>query len=209
MGARMGGVMDLLFTELVDSLLVGGHSGYGTALSGRESGGDDGEGGIGMASIVAVLLLALVTAGLLVWLNPSSAKAKLKSVAPAALISIFMAAPLLVWAGSSGGDEKSLIVERATSLTGAPELIVSLGDEDLNTLGTTDGKGAVRVECLGREGQVVLTAEQRWPFINEPGYDYPHVHQAASRKQLQQADTCRLRGTRVRLEADVKGALTR
>ena len=35
------------------------------------------------------------------------------------------------------------------------------------------------MECLGRDG-LVLGARQRWPFVTEPGYDYPHVHQAAS-----------------------------
>ena len=78
----------------------------------------------------------------------------------------------------------------------------------MNTLETTDGRRAVRIECFDRDGQVILDAEQRWPFrVNEAGYDYPHVHQAATREQLQQADRCELRGTRVRLEADVKGVL--
>jgi hypothetical protein len=202
--------MQLLLSALLDiPTFIGGH-GYDTgALPRPESGGDDGGEGIGMASIVAALGLSVITVGILIWLDPSNARAKLKAVLPGAPIVVLIAAPLVVWAGSSGDDEKGLIVERATGLTGAPEFIVSLADEDLNTLKTTDGKSAVRVECLGREGTVVLTAKQSWPFINEPGYDYPHAHQAASREQLQQADRCRLRGTRVRLEADVKGALTR
>lgn len=122
---------------------------------------------------------------------------------------VAIATPLVLWAASSGGVEQSLIVERATGLTGAPELLVNLTDEDLNKLQTTRGRRAVRVECLGRGGQVVLDAKQRWPFINEPGYDYPHVHQRATRDQLVRADRCRLRGTRIRLEADVEGALIR
>jgi hypothetical protein len=156
-----------------------------------------------------VLFLALFTIALLVSLNSSGAIAKLKAFGPKALIVVVIAAPLIAWAASSSGDEKSLIIERWTNDTGAPELIVSLGKRDLNTLDATNGKRAVRVECVGREGQVVLDAKLRWPFLNDPGYDYPHVHQAASREQLQRADRCRLRGTRVRLEADVKGALTR
>ena len=110
--------------------------------------------------------------------------------------------------GVLGGDQKSLIVERATGMTGAPEFIVYLGEDDVNTLDTTNGKRAVRVECLGRDGKVVLDARQRWPFVNEPGYDYPHVHQAASPEQLQRAERCRLRGTRVRLEGDVEGPVS-
>jgi hypothetical protein len=202
-------MMQLLFSvfALLDLPTVLGGHGY-LPSSGREPRGDDGAGGIGMASIVAVLVLALVTVGLLVWLSPSSARAKLKALAPRALTVVIIAMPLMVWAASSGGDEKNLIVERATGLTGAPELLLSLADKDLNTLETTKGKRAVRVECLGREGQVVLHAEHRWPFISERGYDYPHAHQPAKAEQLQRADRCRLRGTRVRLEADVKGALT-
>jgi hypothetical protein len=189
--------------------ILGGHT-YDTGGSARrEPGGIDGGGGIGMASILAVLLLTLCTVGLLVWLDPSGARAKVKSVGPAALMVIIVATPLILWStSSSGGPEQDLIVERATGRSGAPEFIVYLGDKKLNTLRTTNGRRAVRVECLGREGHVVLTGTQRWPFLNEPGYDYPHVHQAASRAQLHRADRCRLRGTRVRLEADVEGALT-
>jgi hypothetical protein len=100
-----------------------------------------------------------------------------------------------------------LLVERATSRAGTPELIVYLGDEDLNTLETSKGKRAVRLECLGRRGHVLLEATKRWPFVNERGFAYPHVHQPASVGQLHRVDRCRLRGTRVRLEADVEGAL--
>src|SRR3712207_8189846 len=57
---------------------------------------------------------------------------------------------------------------------------------------TTNGKKAVRVECLGRGGQRVLDSGQRWPFFNDPGYDYPHVHQAASREQVQDRKSTRL-----------------
>jgi hypothetical protein len=156
-----------------------------------------------------VLLLTVVTVGVLVAVSPPSTRAKLRLVAPIAFTIVIIAMPLIVWTASSGGDEKRLFVERAIGLTGAPELIVSLGDDDLNTLETTNGKRAVRVECLGRRGQVVVNAKQRWPFIYEKGYEYPHVHQAASRDQVRRADRCRVRGTRVRLEADVEGALRR
>jgi hypothetical protein len=86
---------------------------------------------------------------------------------------------------------------------------VSLGEDDLNTLDTTHGRRAVRVQCVGRTGQTVVDATQRWPFIYEKGYEYPHIHQPASREQVQRADRCRVRGTRVRLEASVEGALRR
>lgn len=199
----MAGMTDVLLSELLDSLPVGGHSGYGTAL--RESDGDDGGGGIPTVSIVIVFLLAVVTVALLAGSSP---RLKLKRFAPGVLLVVMMATPLLVWAGTSGGDEKTFIVERAIGRTGAPEFILSLGESELNALETTGGKRSVRVECLGRQGQVVLVAKRRWPFRNERGYEYPHTHQRATPEQVRRADRCRLKGTRVPLEADVEGALT-
>jgi hypothetical protein len=202
-------------------IIVGGHQYDFRGSPSGENGGDDGGGGIGMGSIVAVLFLALVTVGALAWLNRREqgprdedrvgSLQKMKSMAPLALTAVLIATPLAVWAASSGDedDDETLVVERATGTTGSPELIVYLEDDHLNRLKTTNGKRAVRVECLGREGQVVLDSKQRWPFINnEPGFDAPHIHQTASREQVQQADRCRLRGTRVRLEADVEGIVT-
>lgn len=162
-----------------------------------------------MGWVAAVLLLTVFTAGVLVSLDPSGARAKLKSVGPAAVMALVILAPLMLWAASpGGGDEPSLLVERATTRAGNPELIVYLGEDDLNTLRTTRGKKAVRLECVGRSGQLVLEARQRWPFLNERGFDYPHVHQPVSVRQVHRVDRCRVRGTRVRLEADVEGALT-
>jgi hypothetical protein len=204
--------MQLLFSIAASidlPTVFGGHT-YDTGASpSRESSGADRGGGIGTASIVAVLLVTLLTVGLLVWLNPSTARARLRSVGPLALMGAIVAAPLIVWATSSGGADPSLIVERATTPSGAPELIVSLSNEDLNTLRTTKGRRVVRLECRGREGEVVLNAGKRWPFIDEAGYEYPHVHQRVSREQLRAADHCRLRSTRTRLDAPVEGGLAR
>jgi len=198
-----------VFSLLDLPTVIGGHTYDIGSSSSRESGGGDGGGGIGTASIVAVLAVVLVTVGVLASLNPTSARRKARSAAPAALMVVIVAMPLVLWAASSGGVEQGLIVERATDLPGGPELLVNLADKDLNKLQMTRGRRAVRVECLGRGGEVVLDARQRWPFISEPGYDYPHVHQRATREQLVQAERCRLRGTRVRLEAEVEGALIR
>jgi hypothetical protein len=196
--------------ELIDlpSIEAGHQYDFNDVPPGESSGGSD-EGGIGTPWIIGVIVLALVAVAVLVSLNPSKAIVRLKAVAPKALILIVIAVPLIAWAASSSGDEQqSLIVERWTNDAGASELIVSLGEKDLNTLETTNGNRTVRLECVGRDGELVLDAEQRWPFVDgEPGYDSPHAHQAASREQLQRADRCRLRGTRVHLEADVKGVL--
>jgi hypothetical protein len=204
-------LMQLPVAELLDidfPTIFGGHTGYGTGPT-REPQGDEDGGGIGPGVIVAIVALTVVTIALLVWVSPSSTRARLKSFAPLALLVVIIAMPLIVWAASSGKEEESLIVERSTSSAGTPEFIVSLAEDDLNTLKMTNGRKAVRLQCFGREGQVVLAARQRWPFRSrERGYDYPHTHQAASAGQVQRADRCQLRGTRVRLETDVEGALT-
>jgi hypothetical protein len=204
-----------LVSALVDfrfPQILAGH-GYdvgGNAPAGEGDGSDD-EGGISTMWILAVSGVVLVTAAILVGLDPSAAKARLRGVAPKAVLLVIIAVPLIAWTATSsgGGDDPILIVERAIGLDGAPELLVSLGEDALNTLETTNGDRVVRVLCVGRDGQVVLDTRQTWPFIDEPGYDYPHAHQPASRDQLQQANRCRLQGTRMALEADVEGPLPR
>lgn len=203
------GLLLLVFAQFDFPSVLAGHGYQFRDVPSGEPGSDEEEGGIGTAWILAVLFLALLTVGVLVSLDPSGARKKLRRVAPKALILVAIAAPLVAWTASAGGDEKSLTVERSVGLYGAPELLISLGDEDLNTLETTDGERFVHVECVGRDGQVVLAADQAWPFVDEPGFDYPHAHQVATREQLQRADRCRLGVTRVRLEADVSGVLTR
>jgi hypothetical protein len=199
----------LQFTvELVDLPLAGhGYDVGGSGGGGSGGGGDDG-GGLSLIWIIALASLALVTVGVLVWLNPSGRRRNFRSLAPKALIAVIIAAPLVAWTVSSQGGADELMAERWIGVNGMPELLVSLGDDKLNTLDTTNGKKMVRVVCVGDEGQVVIDGEQKWPFVDEAGFDYPHAHQAASRDQLQQAESCRLRGTRVQLEADVEGSLT-
>lgn len=193
------------------SLPLAGHTGYnpGNVTPGESAGDGGGSGAMAMPWVVAAIGVALVTVAVLVWLSPGSTRARLRALAPKMLILVVIAAPLVAWAAASqtGGEEK-LIVERWVNPAGALELIVSLTDESMNTLETTDGRRAVRIECVDRDGQVVVDAERPWPFRNdEAGYDYPHIHQSATREQLQRADRCELRGTRVRLEAEVKGVL--
>jgi hypothetical protein len=197
-------VMVFHLSVLSDSIFViAGHSGTGLYDYGESRGGDDG-GGIGVVPIVGIVILALVTIGLLVGLDRPG---RLKSVAPAALILAAITAPLILWTASSGGDKNSLIVERGINTRGAPELVFSVADGDLNTPNTTKGKRTVRLECIGSQGHVVLNARHVWPFVDERGAVYPHAHQTAGREQVQRAERCRVRGTRIRLEADVQDAL--
>lgn len=202
-------MLQLLLSTLDFPTVLGGHTGIGPSSSRPEPAGgvDDGGGGIGTGVVVVVLALALVTAGVLISLSSPSTKAKLKAFAPLALILVIVATPLVVWTSSSGGEAQTLIVERATGVSGDPEFIVYLADKGLNQLETTNGKRAVRVECLDG-GQVVLAGRHRWPFVNEPGFDFPHVHQRASRQEVRRADRCRILGTQVGLEADVEGRLS-
>jgi hypothetical protein len=170
----------------------------------RESGGGDDGGGIGVVPIVAVLVLTLVTIGLLIGIDRPE---RLRSVAPAAFLGGIIVVPLVLWTVSAGSDDRRLLVERGADAKGVPGLVVSVADKKLNRLKTTKGKTTVRLECFGRTGQMLVHATQRWPFVTERGFPYPHIHQAATPEQLQQAERCRLRGSRVPLEADVEGPL--
>lgn len=188
------------------TILAGHGIDLGTSPRG-DSTGNSGDGGLSLPWIIAVIVLIVATIGILISLNPSAAAARLKTVVPATLLLLIIAGPLVAWTSLSKGAPKGLMVERAIGVDGAPELLVSLGDAALNTLKTTNGKLLVRISCVGRSGDPVLDVEQKWPFIDEPGYKYPHAHQPARRDQLQRVDRCRLRGTSIVLEAAVKGAL--
>ena len=211
----MDGAVSL--SALVDSVLILAGHGYDFARTGGgQSGGDDGGGGISMGLIVAVLGLAAAVGGMLVWLNRRDAEPavdggagilRMSSVLPVALLAAVIGAPLVLWTASSESDDRRLLVERWTSEKGQPELLVSLGDRQLNKLEMTNGRKTVRITCRGRDGQQVLAARQKWPFILERGYDYPQAHQPATAEQVRQAERCQLRGTSEKLSATVKGAL--
>jgi hypothetical protein len=190
--------------------VIAGH-GYDVGGSSLRGGGDgQGAGGTDTAYIVAVLLVALIAAAALVGSNASRAfTKKLKAAMPIGFAIALIVTPLAVWSTTSGGERNPLSVDRGNALTGAPELLVSLVDATMNTLATTEGKATIRVRCVDRDGRLVLDAEQKWPFVHERGYEYPHAHQAASLEQVLQADRCTVSGARVRLEADVKGDLAR
>lgn len=188
--------------------IVAGHGYDVGGSSPLGAGADDRSHGIGTAYIVAALLVALVAAAGLVGLNPSSAVARLKAAMPIGFAVVLVVTPLAVWAATSSGDRNPLSVDRANALTGAPELLVSLVDATVNTLATTDGEATIRVRCIDRDGRLVLDAQQKWPFVHERGYEYPHAHQLASVEQVLQADRCTVSGPRIRMEADVKGRLT-
>ena len=127
----------------------------------------------------------------------------LRRHAPVIVIVLLVAAPLAIWAATSGGsgdDEKQgLIVERGVSVTGEPELVLSLAGD----VKVTSGATSVTIECLDKSGKVLIKGTQPWPFIEEPGYPYAHVHQVDSPEKVEGARRCRVLGTDAKLEAAV------
>lgn len=203
-------LLSLVLGQLDLEWIIAGH-GYdvGGGSPGGESEGDDEDGGISTQWIVAALLVGLIAIGALVALDPPGALRKVRAVGPRGLIVLLIAAPLVAWTVSAGGENDPLTVERTFDVDGRPELLVALGDDELNTLEMTDGKRRVRVECVGRDGKMVVAKPHGWPFVEEAGFDEPHAHQPGTREQIERADRCRILGTREELEAEVKGVLSR
>jgi hypothetical protein len=129
----------------------------------------------------------------------------LRRYGPVIVIVALVAVPLAVWAATSGGSDseakQGLLVERSVSLTGAPELVISIVGDGVEV---TDAADSVRVECTDKDGNVIVKGTQPWPFIEEPGYPYAHAHQSGSPEKIQGARRCRVLGTNTRLEAPVK-----
>ena len=216
------GMLSSAFLTLHDSMLV--LAGHGDSVTGNQvrTGTPDDGGGIGMVPIIGVMVLGIGAVALLMFLNRQengggdlelAAEAggmralRLRSVAPLGLIAAVIATPLILWTASSGGDGKALMVERWTNDKGTPELLVSLAEAEDNTLRATNGRRSVRLVCSGRDGERVLSATQKWPFIKEKGYEFPHAHQPATADQVRRAENCRVRGTSRKLAAGVKGSL--
>jgi hypothetical protein len=129
----------------------------------------------------------------------------LRRYGPVIVILALVAVPLAIWAATSGGsdskEKQGLLVERSVSVTGAPELVISLVGGGVEVTTPTD---TVRIECMDKDGNVIIKGTQPWPFVEEPGYPYAHVHQSDSPEKIQGARRCRVLGTNTRLEAGVK-----
>ena len=131
-------------------------------------------------------------------------KLDLRRHAPVIVIVLLVVAPLAIWAATSGGsgegDKEGLIVERGVSTTGAPELILSIAGD----VKVTSGASSVTIECVDKDGKVLIKGTQPWPFIEEPGYPYPHAHQVDSPEKVEGARRCRVLGTDTSLESEVQ-----
>ena len=122
-------------------------------------------------------------------------------VALAVLLAISV--PLVVIAAAGGGSEDDggdgIRVEASTR--GLPEIVIYLGDPDVNRLATTDGAKRVAIECRDEAGAVVFTGTERWPFSDtDGGVLDPHVHVPLDPSLLGSISRCRLKGTDPELE---------
>jgi hypothetical protein len=128
----------------------------------------------------------------------------LRRHAPVIVIVLLVVAPLAIWAATSGGsgdgEKQGLIVERGVSVTGEPELVVSIAGD----VKVTSGATSVTIECVDKNGKVLIKGTQPWPFIEEPGYPYAHVHQVDSPEKVEGARRCRVLGTDTKLESKVQ-----
>lgn len=122
---------------------------------------------------------------------------------------------LTVVVGDSDGEGEgpprpvraSLTLEQFTRLdTAEPELLVSLATPQLNTLETTGAERVVLLRCSDATGTTIIRQPAEWPLEEEVGF-LPHIHQPASRKQLDSVRACTLTGPGIDFEGRVAGRL--
>lgn len=121
-------------------------------------------------------------------------------IALAVLLAISV--PLIVIAAARGGsDDGRDGIRVEPSNRGLSEIVIYLEDPDVNTEATTDGADRVVVECTDRDGAVVFTGTERWPFSDTDGGIFaPHVHVSVDPSILGTVSRCRLKGTDPELE---------
>ena len=133
------------------------------------------------------------------------------------VVAVVAGAVLLTVGGDSDGEGEgpprpvraSLTLEQFTRLdTGEPELLVSLATPQLNTLETTGGASVVLLRCSDSTGTTIIRQPAEWPLEEEVGF-LPHIHQPASRKQLDSVRACTLTGPGIDFEGRVAGRLPR
>ena len=135
--------------------------------------------------------------------QPAVRRLDRKTLLPIAAIAALILVPVAIWAATSGGSEKKLRIDQAVSAYGSPEIVVNI-PRTLNTADEVGGKASVKLVCVDASGDTVLAADEDWPFINEPGYPYPHIHQTVTPKQLQAMAKCRIEGTKTKLEGNLR-----
>ena len=126
-----------------------------------------------------------------------------KTIIPALAILALIVVPVLIWAATSGGSDNKLRIDQGVSVYGEPEIVVNV-PKNLNTPAEANNRSNVRLVCVDASGATVLATDQDWPFINEPGYPYPHIHQPVTPEQLQRIAKCRIEGTKTKLEGNLR-----
>jgi hypothetical protein len=126
-----------------------------------------------------------------------------KTVLPMLAILALVVVPVLIWAATSGGSDNKLRIDQGVSVYGEPEIVVNV-PKKLNTPDEANNGSNVRLVCVDANGGTVLSTEQDWPFINEPGYPYPHIHQPVTPQQLQRIAKCRVEGTKTKLQGNLR-----
>jgi hypothetical protein len=126
-----------------------------------------------------------------------------KTLLPALAILALIVVPVLIWAATSGGSGNELRIDQGVNVYGSPEIVVNV-PKKLNTPAEANNATSVRLTCVDSGGSTVLATTQVWPFITEPGYPLPHIHQPVTPAQMQQIATCRVEGTKTKLEGPLR-----
>jgi hypothetical protein len=58
--------------------------------------------------------------------------------------------------------------------------------------------------CFDAGDKELFRANQDWPFIEEPGYDRPHIHQAVGDSQMKALATCTVVGMQHKLTGTLR-----
>jgi hypothetical protein len=104
--------------------------------------------------------------------------------------------------GGGGGSPGRLIVESRITDEGQTELIVSVDGRVARQPELATSAPRVGILCTDRRGRTTLAARHPWPFPEEPGFLFAHVHQPASPDQIERTSRCRLTGTKVVIEGE-------
>jgi hypothetical protein len=126
-----------------------------------------------------------------------------KTILPLLAIAALIIVPVLIWAATSGGNDGKLRIDQGVSLVGEPEIVVNV-PKNINTPAEARNASSVTLVCVDAGGGTVLSTPQSWPFINEPGYPWPHIHQPVTPQQLQRIAKCRIEGTKTKLEGNLR-----
>jgi len=136
--------------------------------------------------------------------DPMEGPARTRLVALVVLLAVALPLTIVAVVGSGGGDdeeeESSLRVERSPDL---PELRVYL-DPDVNTPERAGGHANVLVECLDDAGEVVVRADEAFPFTDTDQETLdPHVHMPVNPARINEVVRCRVRPADPPLEGPV------